>query len=159
MRKRYSSRKLNNGVLTLSRNYNANKLFENGFNCTQSVFSSFLPSEQESIGYRIGEAFGGGIAHLGNVCGAIIGALMVIGYYHGRTTPKDDKNKEKTRLLAEQFLERFKEVHGDIYCRTLLGYDISTPEKLDIAREEDAFQNCTSFVTTAVEILENLLEI
>jgi len=149
---------LNIGVLALNRKHKANKLFKNGFNCTQSVFSSFLPSKQESIGYRIGEVFGGGITGLGNVCGAITGALMVIGYYHGRMTAKDNKTKQLARSLADQFLERFKEVHGDIFCRTLLGYDISTPEKLDKARKEEAFQNCSTFVATAVEILEDVLK-
>ncbi|WP_455463104.1 C-GCAxxG-C-C family protein [Candidatus Hodarchaeum mangrovi] len=142
----------------MNRNHNAKKLFENGFNCTQSVFSSFLPPELETMGYRIGEIFGGGINHLGNVCGAITGALMVIGYYHGRKTAKDDKNKQLAGSLAEQFLEQFRELHGDIFCRTLLGYDISTPEKLNKARKEDAFQHCSSYVTSAVEILEDLLK-
>lgn len=49
--------------------------FENGFNCSQVVLSSFtseleLPQEQA---LRLASPFGGGMARRGEVCGAVNG--------------------------------------------------------------------------------------
>lgn len=134
--------------------------FEQGFNCCQAVLSSYGPRfglDRESA-LKIASGFGGGIGHLGESCGAVTGALMVIGLKHGGTVAEDEKSSAKTYGLISQFLERFKARHGSIRCRELLGYDISTPEGLQAIKDKGLFDNlCLKFIRASAEILEQLL--
>ena len=55
--------------------------FEEGFNCSQAVVSAFAPElglDRETA-LRVAAAFGGGMGRTGETCGAVSGALMVIG--------------------------------------------------------------------------------
>ncbi|MFX1506887.1 MAG: C-GCAxxG-C-C family protein [Promethearchaeota archaeon] len=137
----------------------AESYFSTRLNCAQSVLAPFGPdlSMEETTCFRIAEAFGGGIAHSGQMCGAVIGALMVLGLKHGRTDPDDLEKRDKTNKLARKFIQEFMELHKSTTCIELINYDISTPAKLDRAREEKVFQNCGNFVKDAVRILEDLM--
>jgi C_GCAxxG_C_C family probable redox protein len=134
--------------------------FEQGFNCCQAVLSSYGPQFglERELALKLANGLGGGIGHQGESCGAVTGALMVIGLKHGETLAGDEKSSEKTYGLISQFLERFKVRHGSILCRQLLGYDISTPEGLQTARDNGLFEKrCPKYVRTSAEILEEIL--
>jgi len=88
-------------------------------------------------------------------CGAVTGAYMVIGMKHGHAT-SNPEDKVKTKLLIQKFNEEFKVKHGSLICKKLTGFDISTPEGLSAAREEDVFHTkCPAFLKTACNILED----
>jgi C_GCAxxG_C_C family probable redox protein len=132
--------------------------FEN-FNCAQSVLATCGPEmglDRESA-LRVAGGFGGGMGRLGEVCGAVTGAFMVIGLKHGKGHPEDDENetKEKAYALVCEFANRFRACYGSILCRELLGCDIGTPEGRAQAREKGLFSDfCPKLVQSAVEILE-----
>lgn len=134
--------------------------FEN-FNCAQSVIAACGPDfglDRETA-LRIAGGFGGGMGRLGEVCGAVTGAFMVIGLKHGKSHPEDDESetKEKAYALVCEFADRFHARHGSILCRELLGCDIGTPEGSAQAREKGLFGDlCPRLVQSAVEILEQM---
>ena len=74
------------------------RLFEVGYNCSQSVLITYSSELglSEDLALRIAAPFGGGIGHMGEVCGAVSGAMMVLGLRNGFTNP-DDKNAYKVR--------------------------------------------------------------
>lgn len=134
--------------------------FDQGFHCAQAVLSTCAPefglSRQNAL--RVAGAFGAGMARTGHTCGAVTGALMVIGLAHGKTEPEDDESRDRTYALAQAFIERFQARHGPIHCTDLLECDLSTEEGLKRAREEGLFvTRCPQFVRAAVEILEQIL--
>ena len=103
---------------------------------------------------KVSCAFGGGISHLGLTCGAVTGALMVIGLRHGGPP----EMKEQTYETANEFVERFTRLHGSTNCTQLVGYDLSKPDQLAEAREKLVFvDKCVRYVTDAVKILEELV--
>jgi len=138
---------------------NAIDRFAQGFNCSQAIFSAFatrlgLPSE---IALKLSSPFGGGIAREGQVCGALTGALMVLGLQHGNVDPE---GKENTYQIAEEFIRKFKERHGTILCREIIGCDISTPAGLQSARDKKLFTTiCPTLVEeTARSLVEFLVK-
>ena len=134
--------------------------FAQGFSCSQSVFSAFASKYgiTDETALKLASPFGGGIAHQGNVCGAVTGALMALGLAGGSAS-SDKEEKDKTYHLAEDFIRRFREKYGTILCRELIGYDISNPEELLKAREEQVFVNaCPAFVKDTVGIVEEFLD-
>jgi len=135
-------------------------LFKKGFNCSQAVFSTysndlFLSSEKAR---RIGTAFGAGMGRMGLTCGAVTGAIMLIGLKYGNSNVKDEMSKEKTYELVQKFAKMFKERNGSLQCSVLLGYDISTEEGMKIVEEKNLCNDlCPKFIKDAAEIIEEIL--
>jgi C_GCAxxG_C_C family probable redox protein len=135
-------------------------LFNDGLNCCQAILSTYgglLGLARESS-VRLGTGFGGGIARNGEVCGAVNGAVMVIGIKHGMRKKTDDEAKEHTYELVNQFIEKFKTKHGSIICKDILECDLGTPEGREQAKEKGLFKTkCPELVRTAAELLEEIL--
>ena len=135
--------------------------FQEGFSCAQAVFSAYGPQYglDRELALKVAGAFGGGMGHMGHVCGAVTGAFMVIGLRYGKTRAEDNESRDKTYRLVQEFAERFEAHNGSIMCRELLGCDISTPAALEMAREKGLFETlCPRLVQDAAEIIEEILE-
>lgn len=134
--------------------------FEKGYSCSQSVFLAF--ADQFGIdpdtAARMASAFGGGMGRMGGTCGAVSGALMVLGLSRGGSDPADKATKEKTYALARSLQETFRARMGALGCNDLLGVDIGTPEGQERARTEGRFKNCSKYVEQASGILVEILK-
>lgn len=131
-------------------------MFKKRFNCSQSVLSVYAEEtglDRETT-LKLACGFGGGIAGMGETCGAVTGALMAIGLKFGATLPGDSPAKLQTFELIGRFAEEFKTRHGSLLCKDLLGFDMSTPEGKEIARQKGSFDICPNLVKSAVQILE-----
>lgn len=136
------------------------KLFKQSFSCSQSVFSVYAEELGVDTGtaMKIAGAFGGGMARMGETCGAVTGAFMAIGLKYGKTKAEDKEAKEKTYDVVRQFVEIFKSMHGSTVCRELTGCDMNTTEGLNTFREKNIFEtHCMNYVKDAVEILGRFL--
>lgn len=138
----------------------AKNFFQSHYNCAQSILLAFaadfnLPETKAS---QIAQAFGGGLARQGEICGTVIGALMVIGLKYGKTRPEDDEAREKTYSLARKFISLFKEKHGTLLCRELIGVDLSQPGGYEMASSQGLFNSiCSSLIASAIKLLEEIL--
>jgi len=146
----------------LSRAEEAKKQFEKGFSCAPAVLSTY--SEQLGLGkalaLKIACGFGGGIGRMGRTCGAVTGAVMVIGLKNGQVDLADEESRQKTHELIKKFIDKFTALHGSIECKELIGYDLSKSSDLESARESGVFQNkCPSFVYDSARILEDVLHL
>ena len=134
--------------------------FKEGLNCTQAVLSTYGPHyglDRENA-VKIAKAFGSGMG-MGGTCGAVTGALMVIGLKHARLKGSTLFSKDKTEDIARAFLARFKARNETTECRELLGCDLGTPEGIKTAKKEKHFKkHCPKFVQDAAEILEEILD-
>ena len=99
-------------------------MFGQGCNCAQAVLAACgrrygLDREQAC---PLAQALGSGVSGLDQTCGAVTGALMVIGLKHGKTTA-DDAPRARAQQLAQDFAQRFAARHGSIRCTQRLGHD------------------------------------
>jgi C_GCAxxG_C_C family probable redox protein len=136
------------------------KIFEGTCNCAQAILltygTRFGISEEQAL--RLGTGFGGGLARHGEVCGAVSGAIMVIGLKYGMVNQDDTEARTKTYEVITQFIDRYNEHQRSILCRELLGCDISAPEGREFASEKELFKTkCPEFVKEAAKLLEELL--
>ncbi|NHJ49934.1 MAG: C_GCAxxG_C_C family protein [Asgard group archaeon] len=125
-------------------------------NCAQAIFAMYGP--QISLGkvdcnscMRITSAFGGGINRTGNVCGALTGALMVLGIKYGG-------NVQEVTKISKQFLDEFTSINGSIICRDLIGHDLFDDEDLKKAFASNAFKKCMKYVDDAARLLEKYVD-
>ena len=137
------------------------KHFDNHLSCAQSVLLTFAEELglDEETAIRLSEGFGGGMAGLGKTCGAVSAAYMVLGLKYGRDKRDDLEAKAVTNAKVQEFTRRFKEKFEFDLCLDLLGgYEIFTDELKAKAREQGAFSNCSDYVATAAELLEDIMK-
>lgn len=95
---------------------------------------------------RLATPFGGGIAEKGDLCGALAGGLMLVGYLTGR---RDYRDSQATCWdLSKRYYDLFRERFGSTDCAAIhsLVYNPTTHEK------------CAVTVEAAIDILWELLD-
>jgi C_GCAxxG_C_C family probable redox protein len=138
----------------------ATAAFKEGYNCSQAVFSAFSEdlNLEKDLALKVSCGFGGGMARMGETCGAVTGAFMAIGAKYGKTDIADDAARAKTYAKVSEFVEEFKLRNNTIVCKELIGCVLSTPEGAKIASEKNLHSTvCPKFVADAAEILEKIL--
>ncbi len=142
----------------MTRQEKALTLFDNSFNCSQSVFASFADKVNlnEDICLRIATPFGGGMGRNQLTCGAVTGALMVLGNYYGKGKKDDENGKIESYQKVNEFFKMFREKHGHLSCLHLLeGLNFDNPDEMDQIKQRDMFNtHCRQFVSDAVKITE-----
>jgi C_GCAxxG_C_C family probable redox protein len=144
----------------MKRSEHAVSCIKNGFSCSQALLSTYGDQFglNHELALKVSGAFGGGMGRMGETCGAVTGAFMVIGLKYGKTRADDELTKEKTYALVREFVKKFKTRNGSIICRELLGYDISTPEGKQLVKEKQLYATlCPKYVQDAADIIEEIL--
>jgi C_GCAxxG_C_C family probable redox protein len=145
----------------MTRQENAEFYFAEGFACSQAVFAAFGKEMGLTEGQclKIGCAFGGGMARQQLTCGAVTGAMMVIGLLYGRGFDDDISEKEFTYKKTNEFFSEFRNRNGSLNCRDLLqGLNMNDPEELKKIQELGLFKtSCVKYIQDAVEIVEKLI--
>ena len=135
--------------------------FRNSFNCSQSVLASFYEDFEltEDSSLRIATAFGGGMARQQLTCGAVTGALMVLGLKYGKALNDPDSRKAETYEKANRFFLEFKKLHGSVTCRELLnGLNMNDEKDMKKINDLEMFRtHCARYVKDAAEITQKLL--
>jgi C_GCAxxG_C_C family probable redox protein len=134
--------------------------FRENFSCSQAVFAAYAPEMglDKETALRVAGAFGGGMGRMGETCGAVTGAFMLIGMRYGQIRTDDGTAKDRTYQFVREFVERFKDRNRSIVCRELLGVHPGTPEGSQAFKEKDLKNTvCAKLVRDAAEIVEALL--
>lgn len=143
----------------MSRRDEALQIFDCGFNCSQAVLSVFCEqlNFDKDTALKISTGFGGGMRR-GEVCGAVTGAIMVIGLKEGHFLEGDIESKGKTYELVKQFESRFEKLNESIICKQLLKYDLSVDAELVIIKEKGLFDSiCPKVIKDAIDIIEEIV--
>lgn len=140
--------------------------FKQGYNCAQAVFLAFgeLTGMDETTAARLVSSFGGGMGRMREVCGAVSGALAVLGLVNGYSDPTDNAGKMRHYEDVREFAERFKTQTGSgtIICRELLeGARVdSTAGGNPEARTEAYYKKrpCGELCAIAADVLDGMLK-
>ena len=134
--------------------------YSRNFNCTQGVFTTYAIEHgfDEKLALKLATNFGGG-ARKGEMCGAVSGALMVLGLLYGHSESEAPDTKARAYAMSEEYMNRFIRRNGSVVCRELLGYDLSKSEEKAVILEKDLFHTvCPDLIRSAVEILDEMIE-
>lgn len=141
----------------------AHENFKKGYNCAQAVFIAFKDEMglDEVTAAKLSSSFGGGMGKMREVCGAVSGALMVLGMLKGNWDPDDDKAKSDHYAKVQEFAAKFKAEHETIICRDLLkGLALKKEHTHEPEKRTDGYYKvrpCVRFVETAANILDEML--
>lgn len=113
----------------------AEDYYRNGdFFCSESIvktikdeFNLAVPDDVISMA----SGFPIGMGSAGCTCGAIVGGIMALGLFFGRTEPKDEK-VNKTMELSKELHDIFQKRHKCLCCRVLTkGMKLGSPEHME----------------------------
>ena len=135
----------------------AKAFFQDGYNCSQSVFMAYadLFDLDVELASKFASSFGGGMGRLREVCGACTGMFMVAGLLKGYADTDDKEAKDNHYKLIQELANEFKAVYGTYNCNELLG-NIGKGTYVSSPRTAEYYKTrpCVNFVVTAAEILE-----
>jgi C_GCAxxG_C_C family probable redox protein len=139
----------------------ASEYFKNKFNCAQSVLAAFGSDYgiAEDNCLKIACAFGAGMGRQQYTCGAVTGALMVLGLRYGKGLNDSEEKKLETYEKTKIFFEEFKKENDTLNCKELLkGFVIENPDDYKKIMEQNLFEtSCNKYVRDAVRIAEKLI--
>jgi len=93
----------------------------------------------------------GGVGWSGAMCGALTGAALAIGLLAEHRLDDHGRAKLVARELVAGTIERFREEHGTVECRELIGYDLRAPGEHDAFLESGLWRTrCMAQIETVV---------
>lgn len=108
---------------------------------------------------RTATAFGAGIGRMGNVCGLVSGATIVLGWACGRIDPADEATKERAYAAIAELIHEVEARKGSILCATILGADLSNSASRKRVQEDGSFQRrCRVAAVEIAELVERHLQ-
>ncbi len=135
--------------------------FESGFNCAQTVFSTYADvfGFDRETALKMASAMGAGIGRMREVCGPVSAMALLAGLKEGNADPEDEEAKAHIYELVRQMADRFREEKGTIICRELLGIDGREESSAPSARTPQYYASrpCSGLVECAARILEDTL--
>ncbi len=135
-------------------------LFLEGYNCAQAVAVAFcdVTGLEKDFSAKIASSYGGGMGRLREVCGAVSGMFMVLGYLYGYDTPGDDSKKKQLYAQVQMLANQFREINGSIVCRELLNNPPSDSNPTPRTAEYYAKRPCVRMVMVAAELLDAFIQ-
>ena len=138
----------------------AEQLLHQQYHCSQALFGAFAKDFGLDLktAFKISTCFGGGMRQ-GGTCGCITASLLVLGMALGFYDSQDREKEVYGNKKTDEFIKRFTdEMGGDVYCRDILGKDISKPNEMAVIRKEGLIlQKCPRALNASIEILEDML--
>ncbi len=127
----------------------AAELHNKGYNCAQAVACSFCDEFgiDEATMFRLTEGMGLGMGCMEGTCGAVNGAVTILGLLNSSANLEKPDSKGQTYKLSKELVETFKNKNKSIVCKDLKG--VETGEVL---------RSCPGCIEDAVIILEKILE-
>ncbi len=97
------------------------ELAQNGRSCAEAMLAAHGPAMglDEQTAVKLASGLGGGMGLMGDTCGALTAAYLVIGLCLGVSGPADMYGRQNVYLLVQECAERFRQATGSTQCRDL----------------------------------------
>lgn len=135
--------------------------FKDGYNCAQSVLSTYADRLKitKDFAFRVANGFGAGMGRKQDVCGALTGGILVLNLLYGRGENEDRQKQEDTYGKTRQLMDGFEKKFTTCSCRKLLdGCDLLSPEGQERFKSEKMIEKCHGFVAYTTELLDDILQ-
>ena len=125
-------------------------LHDKKYNCVQSVACAFAEdlNIDPQILFKLLEGFGLGMGCTQGTCGAISGAIVLLGLKNSDGNLESPATKALTYQLSKELLLKFQEKNGATICRDLKGIDTG-----------NVLRSCPGCIEDAVELIEEILKL
>jgi len=105
------------------------------------------------------DPFGGGLGAHGEVCGAVVGGLAVVGLLFGRDKGGAEADI-KMWIYSRELIRRFKSdiAGGHLHCRDIVGVDWADITQVKAYRTGEKVAYCRTLVGQTARLVGELME-
>jgi C_GCAxxG_C_C family probable redox protein len=116
---------INKRMMKIDRKENAVNKFNRGYACSQSILTEYckLFDLDEETALKLSAGFAAGMRN-GKTCGAVTGAIMVLGLKFGNRHCDNADGRKNVYDAVAEYTKRFEQLHGSTDCRELLGCNV-----------------------------------
>lgn len=136
--------------------------FNDGFNCSQSVFLAYSDILEMDLNTarNVSVSFGGGMGRMREVCGTVSAMSMLAGFRYPVMDVNDLEARTRNYKMVQKMAGMFKEKHGTYMCRNLLGTLNKDNSPVPESRTPDYYAKrpCGRFVEDAARIAGRMLK-
>ena len=128
----------------------ANLLHNQKYNCAQAVACAFAEDFEidPQLVFKMCEGFGLGMGCMNGTCGAISGAVAILGLKNSDGNLSSPSTKLNTYHLSKMLHDQFNTKNNSTICSELKGIHTGKP-----------LRSCSGCIEDAVEILEQILQL
>jgi len=129
-----------------------------GLYCAESVLLAVAEGKglRSDLIPKMATGFCSGLSRTCGMCGALNGAIMAIGLFHGRNSGKDSVDPAYTRV--RKLLEHFEKEFGSLNCLELTGCDLGTESGQAYFKAHDIQKKCIHYTESATRMALTLIE-
>ena len=119
-----------------------------GYNCGQAVACAYcdLVGVEEETAFKMTEGLGLGMGCMEGTCGAITGAITILGFKNSTANLDAPNSKGKTYQLSKKLVETFMNKNKAIVCKDLKGIETN-----------QVLRSCQGCIEDASDILDDIL--
>lgn len=132
----------------------------NHHGCSQVVVQTYLDifEEKNQPLFLAASPFAAGMSLTGNNCGALIGALMILGTVYGRPDLKENMEGILRGIRPMRKLVRyFQQRQAHIDCRVITGTDLADPQKADVYFNNGGLEKCANIIADTAGFIADIL--
>jgi C_GCAxxG_C_C family probable redox protein len=134
--------------------------FKMGFHCSQCMFEAYAEDFglEPEFARKISAGLAGG-STVGGECGVIGSGYLVLGLKYGQSMPAHGNVAREKKLWTsiKRLVHEFKQIHGSVNCRELLGIDVFTPEGWREGVDKGLFtKKCHNHIRDAITIIDSI---
>jgi C_GCAxxG_C_C family probable redox protein len=127
-------------------------------NCAQAILLfGLLAMDRDPGSIDIAGYLGGGMARMGETCGALSGAAVTLGLRKQAGLESAPGGHDDTFEFLQGLFRDFEQTFGAVRCRGLVCHDISTAQGFREAKRSQALSRCPEFVTWTMDRLAPVL--
>ena len=133
-------------------------MYREGYDCAQCIIHAFKDKlgVDEGLVMKASTCMSMGLLQ-GSVCGAVLGAFIIIGVKYGSTSP-DLGSKGLALIKREQFMMEFRKKYNGLTCPELTGFDVRDSEENTKAFAAGIYDDfCPHLCLDVINILESIL--
>lgn len=133
----------------MSKREEAVKRHKKGYNCAQAVACCYCKEMgvDEQTVFELTEGFGLGMGGMEATCGAVSGAVAVLGRLNSTGNLGKPDSKGATYQLTRELVRRFRMQNQSTICRELKGMTTGT-----------MLRSCQGCIEDSVRILDDILD-
>lgn len=122
---------------------------DKGYNCGQAVACAFsdLTGVDEETMFRITEGMGLGMGCMEGTCGAVNGAITILGLKNSTANLDAPNSKVHTYQLSKELVGAFRDKNQSIVCKDLKGVET-----------KKVLRSCQGCIEDATRILEEIIQ-
>jgi C_GCAxxG_C_C family probable redox protein len=123
---------------------------KSGFHCAEAMAKAFMEvygNGSDPAIAKVASAFGGGVGRTKQeLCGALAGGFISLGYLHGRSENTD--NWDELANMTAELMQKFELEHGTTRCAALL----------EIFGPQENMMRCKQLTGEVAGMLSEILE-